>query len=171
MSSFSPPSQNQSFHHRRLSGWSDNHLPLVNPSRLFPHTFYPWRTITVKIVMSSAFNKKIKTAKHLKCHVLSMALTLPMHYCSFTVDADISVEHRMYPTFDSLLYFNKVLHFGIIDKKILEMRPFSFKTNPHKREKRHEVHFVVGWWSLLAWNLAIKMDTGHSFAKDLTNWY
>lgn len=28
------------------------------------------------------------------------------------------------------------------------MRPFSSKINPHKREKRHEVHFLVGWWSL-----------------------
>lgn len=55
------------------------HLPLVNPSRLFPLPFYPWRTVTAKAVMPSAFNKKIKTARHLKCYVLSMVLTLPMH--------------------------------------------------------------------------------------------
>lgn len=61
-----------------------------------------------------------------------MAVTLPMRYRPFTVDAEVSVEHRMYPTFDGLLYFyTSVVHFGIIDQKILEMRPFSFKTNPH----------------------------------------
>lgn len=46
-----------------------------------------------------------------------MAVTLPMDYHSYTVDTEVSVEHRMYPTFDSLLYFNKVLHSGITDWK------------------------------------------------------
>jgi len=65
-----------------------------------------------------------------------------MQYRPFTVDTEVPVEHRMYPAFDSLLYFDKVLNFGIIDKKILEMRPFLSR-QIHIRERRHEVHFLV----------------------------
>lgn len=141
------------------------HLPMVNPSRLLLLTVCLWGTITVKTVLSSAFNKKMKTAKHLKCDVLRMDLTLPIHYCPFTVAAKVSVWYILCSTFDSLLYFKRILHFGIIDKKTLGMRPLYFKTNPHKREKRHEMPFVLEWWSLLAWNLARKISTVHNFTK------
>lgn len=161
---FSSPWQNQSFHHR---GSEVGQIPFAGgkSKQAVPAYLLSLGTITLKTVLSSVFNKKMKTAKHLKCNVLRMALTLPMHYCLFTVDAEVSFGYVLCSTFDSLLHFNGILHFRIIDKKILGMRPPSFKTNPHKREKRHEVPFLLELWSLLAWNLARKFNIVHSFTK------
>lgn len=85
-------------------------------------------------------------------------LILPMHYQSFNVNAEVSVEYRMYLPLTVFYLSVKYCTFKLLTKK--KKKYWGFLSGQvHVREKRCEMYFLVVWWSLISWNLSRKRWT------------